>query len=319
MAQLIRSAKSGNDWTDNELFAFNISIQDVDIATFFGVPQLPPTTVSPVILNNVHRSPPPAVISKEESRTASSSSHILRMLDFDDNDRSIVTKRELSFTMCGSRVWTKADIAVLDDAEYPLMVREDKRTTVTDEPKAQLIASAIAAFVENNQLRVPPLAQRTLPAMTMVGSCPAFYKIPVTQSLVDALVTAQYPAESTVVQRLVPLVPNLNQYRRHGMNPLGNSRIVFQCLEALFGFNDLNHGPTPPTCWRFFGLRIYAPGVAAAQAASWVKLQFQLPPDNQVDTECREEEHACNGKCDKMEARARKDEGLKMDESTLSG
>lgn len=92
--------------------------------------------------------------------------------------------------MCGTRVWVKADIAILNDAEYSLMVQEDKvscrwimaltslqRTTVTDEPKPQLIAEAIAAFVENNRLRVPPLPQQTFPAITMVGPCPIFYKI----------------------------------------------------------------------------------------------------------------------------------------------
>ncbi|TEB26191.1 hypothetical protein FA13DRAFT_1610377, partial [Coprinellus micaceus] len=210
MAQLLRSAKSGNDWSDNELFAFNISIQDVDVATFFGVPgpQLPPTTVSPVILNNTHRPPPPAVISKEdrpffryleranthEAAVNDFAGHILRMLDFDDSDRSIATRRELSFTMCGSRVWAKADIVGLDsDAEYSLVVQDGSRTPVTDEPKAQLIASAIAAFVENNGFRVPPLPQQTIPAMTMAGPCPVFYKVPVTQSLVDTLVTARYP------------------------------------------------------------------------------------------------------------------------------
>lgn len=145
MAQLVRSAKSGNDWTVYELSAFNISIQDVDVATFFGVPQLPPTTVSPVILNNVDRPPPPAVISKEDrlffryleranfygkAAVDDFAGHILRMLDFDDNDRSILTKRELSFEMCGSRVCANADMVVLDDAEYSLMVREERVSAV---------------------------------------------------------------------------------------------------------------------------------------------------------------------------------------------
>lgn len=53
MANLIRSAKSGSDWRQNELVAFNITIQNVDVQTFFGVAQLPQTTVSTVILNNV--------------------------------------------------------------------------------------------------------------------------------------------------------------------------------------------------------------------------------------------------------------------------
>ena len=138
MAQLIRSSKSGGEWTDYELFAFNIVTQDVDIATFFGAPQLPPTTVSPAILNNVA---PPAVITKEdrlffgyleranvcgEAAVNDFAGHILRMLNFDDNSRSIATRRELSFTMCGTRVRARADIAVLDDYQYSLLVQADK-------------------------------------------------------------------------------------------------------------------------------------------------------------------------------------------------
>ena len=141
MAQLIRSAKSGSDWTDNDLFAFNIVTQDVGVATFFGAPHLPPTTISPVVLNNALRPALRAVISKEdrlffkyldranigeEAAVDDFAGHILRMLNFDDDDRSIATKRDLSFTMCGTRVWAKADIAILDDAEYSLIVQGDR-------------------------------------------------------------------------------------------------------------------------------------------------------------------------------------------------
>ena len=108
-------------------------------------------------------------------------------------------------------------------------------STVTDEPKPQLIAETIAAFVENNSRRVHPLPQQTFPAITMVGPCPIFYKIPVTQALVDALITAQYPTQPTIVQRLVPPVPDPISYGRRGMNPLENRGIVFQCLEAMRG------------------------------------------------------------------------------------
>lgn len=110
-----------------------------------------------------------------------------------------------------------------------------QHTTVTDEPKPQLVVEAIAGFVENNRLRAHPLPQQIFPAITMVGPCPIFYKILVTQALVNALITAQYPQQPTVVQRLVPPVPNPDSCRRHGMNPLENRAIVFQCLEAMRG------------------------------------------------------------------------------------
>ena len=141
MAQLIRSAKSGNKWTDKDLFAFNIVIQDVDVATFFGVPHLPPTTISPTVLNNALQPAPPAVITKEdclffnylqraniaqEASVDDFAAHILRMLNFDDNNRLIATMRQLSFTMCGTHVQAKADIAIMENTQYLLMVQEDK-------------------------------------------------------------------------------------------------------------------------------------------------------------------------------------------------
>jgi len=51
--------------------SFNIIIQDVDVATFFGVPDLPPTTVSPVILYNGIQPDLPII------RTTASSSNTL--------------------------------------------------------------------------------------------------------------------------------------------------------------------------------------------------------------------------------------------------
>ena len=53
MANLKRSAKSSSSWGINELIAFNIGVNIVKTQTFFGSPNLPQLTVSPVILNNL--------------------------------------------------------------------------------------------------------------------------------------------------------------------------------------------------------------------------------------------------------------------------
>ena len=50
MANLIRSPKSGSDWTRYELRAYNIVVVPETVATFFGSAQLPPSTISPEIL-----------------------------------------------------------------------------------------------------------------------------------------------------------------------------------------------------------------------------------------------------------------------------
>lgn len=54
MAHPIRSAKPGSDWTQNELRAFNIEIETVDVATFFRKSDLPRPSVRQEILSNGH-------------------------------------------------------------------------------------------------------------------------------------------------------------------------------------------------------------------------------------------------------------------------
>jgi len=46
MASIVLSAKSGSDWTENELTAFNIRVDTVNAATFFNTAQLPAPLVS---------------------------------------------------------------------------------------------------------------------------------------------------------------------------------------------------------------------------------------------------------------------------------
>ena len=79
---------------------------------------------------------------------------------------------------------------------------------MTYEPQTHLIAEAIAAFVANNRHHMHPLAQETLLGITIVGASAVFYKIPITQGLITAAITAQYPAQPTIVQRFVPPVAN---------------------------------------------------------------------------------------------------------------
>jgi hypothetical protein len=54
MANIIRSAKSGSDWTSNDLIAYNISIESQDSATFFEVPALPDPHVPQEMLQRLN-------------------------------------------------------------------------------------------------------------------------------------------------------------------------------------------------------------------------------------------------------------------------
>jgi hypothetical protein len=53
MANVPRTPKSGSDWTDAELHAYNIIVEYQDAATFFGVDPLPQPAVAGELLNRL--------------------------------------------------------------------------------------------------------------------------------------------------------------------------------------------------------------------------------------------------------------------------
>ena len=142
MADLLRSATSGSNWTTKELLAFNIRVVDATVSSFFGSTELPPVSVSPIILNNLHipvNGHPSKIdrhffqylkaaeqASSEDSAVADFAALILTMLDYDDEDRFIRLRKEILFYMAGQKVDAKADVCVMNDLGYLLLVQEDK-------------------------------------------------------------------------------------------------------------------------------------------------------------------------------------------------
>ncbi|KAF7783846.1 hypothetical protein Agabi119p4_11 [Agaricus bisporus var. burnettii] len=100
-----------------------------------------------------------------------------------------------------------------------LLVQEDKRPEDTEptNARAQLVAEAIAAFTENNDNRdalgLPPLAEKVIPGIAMVGTMPTFFKNPVTQTLETHIAFGTYPPDKTVVTYCYP--PVFRPTRRH--------------------------------------------------------------------------------------------------------
>ena len=105
-----------SNWTTKELLAFNIRVVDATVSSFFASTELPPVSVSPVILDNLHI-PGNGHLSKndrhffqylkaveqassEDSAVADFAALILSILDYDDEDRrrfsSIWWGRELT-------------------------------------------------------------------------------------------------------------------------------------------------------------------------------------------------------------------------------
>jgi len=98
----------------------------------------------------------------------------------------------------------------------------------------------MAAFYETNKIRraagLPPLHSKTFAGITMVGTAPTFYKIPVTEEILISLATAQYPLQVTTIEKLIPPVPFPARLASDGMKPLVNRRIILQCFEAFKQF-----------------------------------------------------------------------------------
>ncbi|KAG7085784.1 hypothetical protein E1B28_003325 [Marasmius oreades] len=252
---IICSAKSGGDWTQNELDAFNIHVVVEDMATFFGSPNLPAPTVDPIILTDLYTPSGPLTKSTRlffrylgdiigsfpySSAIVTFTSHLLGLLGYDEPDRVLHHQTEIRFIMCGARVEAKPDICLLDsDDEYILLVQEDKRRRSTENPESQLIAGAIAAFHENDRRRsllgLPAAQAKTFVGITIFSTVPTFYKIPITSDLLRSVRTGQFPPQQTVVHKLITPFPFRKTYR-NGMHPLENRRIVLQCFEALKRF-----------------------------------------------------------------------------------
>ena len=257
MAELIRRAKSGNNWTWNELAAYNITVEYQNAATFFGTHNLPqPATINPAVLTatdpddaaddsvyellrtmDLAMSPAPA----EESAVDDFAVLLLRALGYSTRGRVSRTRKDIPLVICGENRYTKTDVCIIDQNQILLLVQEDKRHMDNSDPEPQLIAEAIAAFAENNRTRQQtlnqlPLESKVMAGITMKGTAPIFHKIKVTAALVTSVGGGVYPRVATTVYAHVPDVPRPNRRWSEGMKPLDNRRIILSCYEAFKQF-----------------------------------------------------------------------------------
>jgi hypothetical protein len=254
MANLIRSAKSSHDWTAAELDAYNITIEVQDAQTFFGIHPLPEPQVDAEVLHvttadamrndaNYHllrymdlaMNTTPA----HESAVDDFAVVLLRTLGYQTRGRSICTRRDIQLTICGEQRYAKTDVCILDDSDILLLVQEGKRHMEFGDPEPQLIAEAIATFQANNTTRRHSLASlgaKLIAGITMVGTSPTFYKIPVTEALSKAVQTGQFPTTPIVVAMHVPDLDRPARRLSEGMKPLDNRRNILRCFEAFKPF-----------------------------------------------------------------------------------
>ncbi|KAF8489173.1 hypothetical protein F5888DRAFT_1206083 [Russula emetica] len=242
MDGLTRSAKSGNDWTENDLRAYNIQIQCEDVATFFGDSNLPLPEVDEEILTTLEAkdmsSTPNAKFIRlldramipapdgEESAIRDFASQLFDILGYMGGNIITRTRKSIPYLICGEWRVTMTD--------------EDKRYSHSEDlpdPRPQLIGEAIAAFHYDNNRRLgagePAVDSKVMLGIVLVGTTPTFYKIPITSNLVRHVRHGIYPSEPTVVSVLVPDLPRPCPRHNEGMKPLDNRQTVFRYYEAF--------------------------------------------------------------------------------------
>ncbi|KAG2354474.1 hypothetical protein BDR07DRAFT_1474378 [Suillus spraguei] len=235
-ARLIRSAKSGSDWTFNDLMAYNITVTPQSPEQFFrqnhgtlleGVdPSLRNSSVDDKNISDAvfeylgHLDLATNAI--EESFIDAFAQKTLQILGFVERGLILTARHNIPLRICG------------DDQR--VAETDDKIVFSRSYPEPQVIAETIAAYQYNNEKRLldhsPPLDAMTNPCITMVGTRPIFYLVLVTEALSSAVGTGQYPeAKSTVVK----CVTSLGHNRRisEGMETPEYRRVAFERFLAF--------------------------------------------------------------------------------------
>ncbi|KAJ7228308.1 hypothetical protein GGX14DRAFT_412615 [Mycena pura] len=154
----------------------------------------------------------------------------LEKLGYAYGHRIIMTRQALPLFICAIDCSAQTDVCILDTTDIPLLVQEDERLDNGDDPELQVTVDAIAAIQRNSLTRVMELHLLALdtmmiPAITMYGTFPIFYKTNVTTSLNDAVKLGVFPEVATMVYRHIPRLPRRNS---DGVKHMDNRPILLQ-------------------------------------------------------------------------------------------
>ncbi|KAF8486880.1 hypothetical protein DFH94DRAFT_5043 [Russula ochroleuca] len=269
MANLIRSAKSGSDWSVNELLAYRITISSLSPDQFFRFEADPSLDhMDPALFT----APPGASDIQLSENTAEYLSYLdiarvpteggfiddfaretLRLLHYSNRNIILSTRYIIPLTICGETNRTaQTDMCLLHRSTLILLVYKTLSDRTDAEP--QVVADAIAAFQFNNRKReswgLVPLKSMTIPCITMSGTRPTFYLVPVSQALSTAVATGQNPPTETNVSKCVTALKHITGPHRYraseGMEDteyrkLALRRFLAFKMEALFHWVNIMH------------------------------------------------------------------------------
>ena len=212
-----RSAKSGSDWSEQEMLAYRITIDHLTPLQFFGHdPNTKPypfsehllSTENPTIAHDIsdeeyeflaflQQALEPDVL---EPAIDEFGRQLLKAGGFQERGTLLRTRVAIPITICGdSTRLAQTDVCLVGIDTGVLLIVQTRQSS--QDPVAQLMA-AIATYQANNKLRasrsLSPLLTMNIPCITMSGTQSEFYIVPVTQQLSQAVITAQCPRAETV-------------------------------------------------------------------------------------------------------------------------
>jgi hypothetical protein len=248
MVYLTRTGKEPRNWSAKDLTAYNITICAQGAEEFFGrqpgpIDHLDPdflSTGDPTLANSFSRetyhflSLLDMATRQDEIAIHDFAKIILEVVGFDKVSGRIVRTRLRSdyitlTTPDDDNYAADIDVALMHSLSYTILLfvqlEDESYEYSEDHPEPQLIAKAIAAFQQNNYWRkgrfLRPIDKMTIPCITMVGTRPSFFKVPVSLQLSDCVASGKYPPEPTIVTRCDPPAPRrlaagmgIPEYRR---------------------------------------------------------------------------------------------------------
>jgi hypothetical protein len=165
----------------------------------------------------------------------------MTLLGYVPQTRMARTRAYIPLIICGQECHAKTDVCIVDSDDILLLVQEDKRHKEPKDPEPQLIAEAIAAFQTNNRRRThilgqDPIVHKVMPGITLKGTSPIFYKIPITTELAQSIALGFYPHTPTSVYAHLPAIARPARRLSEGMKPLDNRATILACYEAFKRF-----------------------------------------------------------------------------------
>ena len=225
MANLIRSAKSGSEWTVNDLLAYNITVSSQSPEIFYGQP-LPPvknlSKLDPYLISGTlgtrglsgetrrvlrYLDLASRTDLSQETAILDFAREILRVVGYEKDPLLLRSRYAIPLVICASTWSAETGICLTQGSSSILLVVQLTVSVQDPAPAPQVVATAIATFQHNNRTRSllgeTELNSMTIPCIAMIGTRPIFYLVPVTRELSEAVITAQHPLSPTIVKKCV--------------------------------------------------------------------------------------------------------------------